>query len=211
VRNPALFLLDEPLSSLDAMLRFDLRAELRRLQAEHGYSFLMATPDYAEALAIADTVVILSKGRVLQVGPPQEIYDQPASRETARFVGAPEINLLSTHLGGEGGHVLLDATAIRLPAALAARIPPHTRAVELGVRPEDVVVTPAGSGAMPGRVLDREPLGLQSTVTVEVPGGRVVAALGSDAVLQPEVDDPVGVTFREGRLHAFDPASGRAF
>jgi ABC-type sugar transport system ATPase subunit len=206
VRNPALFLLDEPLSSLDAMLRFDLRAELRRLQAEHGYSFLMATPDYAEALAIADTVVVLSRGKVLQVGSPQEIYDQPIDRETARFVGAPEINLLRTVVGE--GRLVLGESQIRLPPALAAKLPAPANAVELGVRPEDVLVGPQGSGSIAGRVLDLEPLGLQSTVTVEVQGGRVVATLGSDACLRPDPGDPVALSFREERLHAFDPTTG---
>ena len=207
VRKPALFLLDEPLSSLDAMLRFELRAELRRLQAEHGYSFLMATPDYAEALAVADTVVVLHRGRVLQVGSPQEVYDLPINRETARFVGAPEINLLRTIVGD--GRLVLGGSEIRLPATLAARMPAPSSAVELGVRPEDIVVGPEGSGVLAGRVVDIEPLGLQSTVTVEVSGGRIVATLGSDALLRPERGDPVALTFREERLHAFDPASGR--
>src|SRR6202022_2841223 len=86
VRKPGLFLLDEPLASLDAVLRVELRAELKRLQPELGFAFRVATPASPEAMAVADTVVMLRKGKVVQIAEPQTIYDFPADREVDRFV-----------------------------------------------------------------------------------------------------------------------------
>jgi multiple sugar transport system ATP-binding protein len=94
VRKPQFFLLDEPLSSLDAPLRFKLRSELKRLQTQEGHTFLMATPDFHEALAVADEIVMLEQGRVIQIADPQKLYDSPIDKNAAAFVGAPRINLL---------------------------------------------------------------------------------------------------------------------
>ena len=94
IRSPKIFLLDEPLSSLDAKLRIELRAELKRLQRERGYTFLLATPDFNEAMAIADTIIMLREGRIVQIAKPQMLYDVPVDRDVALFIGAAHINLI---------------------------------------------------------------------------------------------------------------------
>ncbi|MEL6316216.1 MAG: ABC transporter ATP-binding protein, partial [Pseudomonadota bacterium] len=148
VRDPAFFLLDEPLSSLDAQLRVELRAELRRLQRERRATILYATPDYAEALAVADMVVVLLEGRVRQVAPPQTLYDAPVDRDVARFVGAPEINLVAADYDpAEGGRLRLGP--LRAPAVAAHRriFNGAPARFDAGVRPEALTVAPPDPAA----------------------------------------------------------------
>jgi multiple sugar transport system ATP-binding protein len=136
VRNPKIYLMDEPLSSLDAKLRNDLRLELKRIQQDLGATMLYVTHDQGEAMAMADRVAVMQGGRVLQHAAPQELYDEPASLEVARFVGSPPMNALAGHIGEDGAVVVSGA---RLPWHSTAR-----GAVMLGVRPEGWV--PAADG-----------------------------------------------------------------
>lgn len=210
VREPAFFLLDEPLSSLDAQMRVELRAELRRLQRERGASFLYATPDFSEAMAVADTVALLMGGRIRQVAPPQELYDRPADRDAARFVGAPEINLApAAYDPGEGGR-------LRLAGIVAPAGPQHRRlfdgaAVEFeaGLRPEHVLLAPPGTAAANARVVDAEPLGLKAAITVDTGAGLLRATVPErDAALFP-IGALTRVGFAIERSLCFDRADGR--
>lgn len=164
IRTPKLFLLDEPLSSLDAMLRIELRAVLKRLQREMGYTFLMATPDFHEALAVADTVIMLREGRIVQVDKPQNIYDFPADREVASFVGAPQINLLEATL--QSGDISFAGTKIQAPAHFADFLL-EGRSFEMGVRPENLILAAPEKACIKGALIDVEPLGLKSVLTVQ--------------------------------------------
>lgn len=205
VRDPAIFLLDEPLSSLDAMLRLELRAELRRLQSERGYSFLMATPDFAEALAIADRVIVLRKGQIAQIAGPQELYAAPADRDVARLVGAPPINIFPAHIeGGPTPQLRFGAHSIAAPPSLLRNR--RGPAIEVGVRPEDVILGDPGDPSLAAKVIDVEPLGLRSTITVKTGGVDLVASVPGDHTLH--IGDQVGVTFRAAMLHGFDPTTG---
>lgn len=217
IRSPRLFLLDEPLSSLDARLRIELRAELRRLQSEHGYSFLMATPDFNEALAIADTVIMLRKGRVVQIAPPQELYDAPVDRETAMAVGAPLVNILPARV--EGGRVATALGGLELPPGLALALASGPADFELGLRPENLrLAGPDGTGGtggtggadFAGELADVEPLGLKSVLTVKGGGQelRVVAESAEAAALRPGQGIGLCVAHPE-MLHAFDPGTGK--
>lgn len=212
IRTPALFLLDEPLSSLDAMLRMDLRAELKRLQRECGRTFLMATPDFTEALAIADTVVLLREGRVAQIAPPQELYDLPVDREAALFVGAPLINLVPARFEEQGGGVILAAGArLPLPESLRPAFQDGPREFELGVRPENLALaTDKASAHIRAQVLDVEPLGLKSVVTVrnEACELRFMAETAQTGALKPGRQVDVE-TLNTHRLLAFHTATGR--
>jgi multiple sugar transport system ATP-binding protein len=210
VREPVLFLLDEPLSSLDAQLRVELRAELRRLQAARGASFLYATPDFAEAMAVGDSVAMLLQGRVRQVAPPQTLYDQPADRDVARFVGAPEINLAPAEY--DPG----DAGRVRIAGIVAAAAPLHRRLFdgaairfEAGLRPEHVLLADPGTGAADARVVDMEPLGLRAAVTVDTGLGHLRATVPGDRAGQFPIGAPVSVRFALDRSLCFDPADGR--
>lgn len=208
VREPALFLLDEPLSSLDAMLRIELRAELKRLQREFGHSFLMTTPDFAEAMAIADTVIMLRKGKVVQIADPQTLYDLPVDRETARFVGAPEINLAPARYTPEaGGRVMFAGGLIAAPPTLAGRSGPLD--FEAGLRPESLRLVAADGGALAGEVTDIEPLGTNAAVGVTCSGVELRLTTTASAIAGLALGDAVSLAVDTDALIAFDRDSGR--
>jgi multiple sugar transport system ATP-binding protein len=211
IRTPQLFLLDEPLSSLDAKLRIELRAELRRMQREQGYTFLMATPDYHEAMAIADTVIMLSQGRVVQVDAPQTIYDLPADRETACFVGAPQINLFEGVFDEGAGAVLIESAGVSLPAPahLVAPLKDKGRGFELGIRPENLALTSPCDAPVAGELVDIEPLGPKSVATVRVRDAEFRVLIDSRDVPGQALNEQVGVTpVHNERMVAFDLETG---
>ena len=210
VRDPAIFLLDEPLSSLDAMLRIELRAELRRLQRELGRTFLMTTPDFAEAMAVADTVVMLRAGRVVQIAAPQVLYDDPVDREVARFVGSPEINLVTAEASGEeGGRLHLAGATVALPSTLARGLPGAGCRFEAGIRPEHLAIADPAGADIRAQVIDVEPLGLQSTVTVRNTATDLRVVLPAADARRLATGETVGFSLATQRLFAFDPNSGR--
>lgn len=225
VRTPALFLLDEPLSSLDAKLRIELRAELKRLQRERGCTFLMATPDFNEAMAIGDTVVLLRQGRVVQVDAPQRLYDAPVDREAALFVGSPQVNLLeAAYVPGEGGgHMVAAGTRLAAPAHLTKAFGGVAQRFELGIRPENLRVTePApglasalasdlASGSITGELTDIEALGLKSVLTVVNPAARLRVLVDSAEARSMRLGQLVGLeAVNTPRMLAFDPDGGRS-
>ncbi|MBO6757236.1 MAG: ABC transporter ATP-binding protein [Roseibium sp.] len=207
VREPKLFLLDEPLSSLDAMLRVELRTELKRLQQEHGYSFLLATPDFQEALAVADTIVMLVDGEVRQVASPQDIYDAPADRDVARFVGAPEINLIPATACATMSDRRLDllgASFITAPGF--ADIDGE---FEAGIRPEHIRIEHPNNSAIRAEVLDIEPLGMRSAVTLKASEIQLRATLSAAKAQAFSRGATVGVELALDRVLAFDRSTGR--
>lgn len=208
VRDPRLFLLDEPLSSLDAMLRVELRAELKRLQQEHHYSFLLATPDFTEALAVADTIVMLVRGEVRQVGSPQEIYENPVDRDVARFVGAPEINLIQAQISGAGGRELaMLGHSFASPAGLTKTL--GSVRFEAGLRPEHLKLTKPGPSAAAAEITDIEPLGIQSAITLNASGDIIRTTVPAAAAESMQVGETLGVEPALDRLLAFDSDTGK--
>ena len=161
VRSPAAFLMDEPLSNLDARLRAEARAEIVALTRRLGVTTLYVTHDQGEAMAMADRVAVMQAGRVLQLAPPQELYDEPASLEVARFIGSPPMNALPAHVDEDGAVMVGE---LRLPW-----ISPARGAVTLGVRPEGWA--PAGQG-IPAMVTLIEHLGAETLCHLE--GGAVL-------------------------------------
>ena len=210
VRKPGLFLLDEPLASLDAVLRVELRAELKRLQRELGFAFLLATPDYAEAMAVADTVVMLRKGRVVQVAEPQTIYDFPIDREVARFVGAPEINLIPACFEqAEGGKICAAGARFSIPLKLQFPLREYDGRLELGIRPEHLKLADPASAIIRAEVVDVEPLGLKSTLTVRNSECELRLVIDAPSARKLSAGETVGIELVTAGLLAFDPASGR--
>jgi len=181
VRRPAVFLMDEPLSNLDAKLRGDTRTELVDLHRRLDSTFIYVTHDQVEAMTMASRVAVLNQGRLEQVGTPQEVYDHPASVFVAQFIGTPPMNLLPAGLlGGEG--------------------------VRVGVRPEHLL--PAADGAVTARVHQIEHLGHEVLVLAESEtAGRLVSRLapGPDV---PVVGDSVRFEVRPADMHRFDATSG---
>jgi ABC-type sugar transport system ATPase subunit len=198
VREPAAFLLDEPLSNLDAVLRLQMRAELSGLFRDLGATALYVTHDQAEAMTMADRIAVYEAGRMLQFAAPLDIYRAPANRAVAAFVGAPPMSFLeatSTEDGVRAGPLTLQART--LPA------PPGTR-VTLGMRPEDVVA--GGDGpALPVTLVEH--YGGVQVVTVDAGGARVSLTAPPTAIHRP--GDRLAVTVAPENLYLFQPETGR--
>ncbi len=184
VTNPSVFLMDEPLSSLDAKLRVDMRTELKALHKRLGATFVYVTHDQAEAMTMADRIVVMSRGRIEQVGTPLEIYNRPASRFVAGFFGTPTMNFVegTVELNGSGRHFRAPGLEQPLPDAVPADLAGRT--VVLGVRSEHVLV--GDSAALKGTVQLTEPLG--DVTLVHFDYGQaipLVAKVGPTTTLQP--------------------------
>jgi multiple sugar transport system ATP-binding protein len=218
VRKPHIFLLDEPLSHLDAKLRHSMRAELKEMRSQLGTTTLYVTHDYLEAMSLGDRIVVIDQGRIQQVGPPDEVYFRPASTLVARLFGDPEVNLLDATLRARGGtqleaEILRGAAALPLPASTARVLQRRSngnRRVRLGFRPAEVrVVTDGEAHALGGTVYSFEPLGAKSILTVETLEGSRIRAL-IDGHLKFELDQPIRVAIDPGALMIFD-ADNQAF
>src|SRR5262249_50686625 len=144
VREPAVFLMDEPLSNLDAKLRVEMRGELARLHAALKVTTIYVTHDQVEAMTMGDRIVVMNAGRVEQIGPPLDLYQRPATLFVARFLGLPEINLLEGNLMVDAGQAVFLKEGLRIPV-LRNDVPPG--AVALGLRPQRLHGTPVGQSA----------------------------------------------------------------
>ena len=194
VRNPRIFLMDEPLSNLDAKLREALRVELQHLQKSQGSTTLFVTHDQIEALTMADRIAVLNKGRIVQIGSPEEIYDKPATTFVAQLVGTPRINLFKA--GSENSTVYIENSTLHIPISHKAL--PKTFLV--GIRPEDVNPTPSGKFA--GELLLAEPLGVETILHIKS-GGQVITSL-IPGMTDLRIGDTVHFDLLIDRLHFFD-------
>ncbi|SJM31383.1 sn-glycerol-3-phosphate import ATP-binding protein UgpC [Mesorhizobium delmotii] len=204
VRNPKVFLFDEPLSNLDAKLRGQMRVEIKNLQRKLGVTSVYVTHDQFEAMTLADILVVMNAGLVEQTGAPLDIYEKPASIFVASFIGAPPMNLLAL-TGSSSGPILADGTAIDF----AAR---ETPAVTLGFRPEDADVTfnaeaLPGALVLPATVEAVEPVGAESFLHCAAGGSRIVVRVSGRAAAKP--GDQLRVVARAEKLHWFDQAGKR--
>ncbi len=174
VREPSVFLMDEPLSALDAKLRESLRVELKSLHNDLGATFLFVTHDQVEAMSMGDKIGVLNKGRLVQVGTPAEVYNAPINTFVARSVGTPPMNLIDGVL--KGGEARMKADGFRLPVWRKAAA--EGRELIFGVRPENLVLE--GGAPVAGRVFDIEDHGVIKILTLDV-GGERLAGDGSGA------------------------------
>ncbi len=236
VRDPRVFLLDEPLSNLDAKLRTQMRTEVRELQRRLGSTMIYVTHDQVEAMTMADRIAVLRRGVLQQVGTPRELYWEPANLFVADFIGSPAMNLLQGRLEVEGERMRMmygEGKTVELPGP--PRSDAHGKEVILGVRPEHFALTENGSGeGIPVNVRFSEVLGSETLVHVDVPAPTVVTeglreiaqdiddtvlsqletARESRFVIKLSGDRPVGagesghiVPNRDSRLYFFDPDS----
>ena len=205
VRDPKVFLFDEPLSNLDAKLRVQMRTEIKRLHQRVSTTVVYVTHDQVEAMTLADRIVLMRKGVIEQVGTPDDLYNRPATVYVAGFIGAPTMNLLDAELLVDGGGAavrLADGTSWPLPAKIGT-----PGKIKLGLRPE--TLAPAGGGLeLRGVVEVVEPLGSDTLVFMAGPGGEVVARLPPQ--FAPRPGEPLTLSADPARLHLFDAASGRA-
>jgi multiple sugar transport system ATP-binding protein len=203
VRQPRAFLMDEPLSNLDAKLREILRAELKDLQMKLGATFLYVTHDQVEAMSMGDKIGVLNDGRIVQVGTPHQIYNRPRDTFVATFVGSPTMNLLSGTIRDSRLVVAPGRMEITM-RELAARAGPGLDRVTLGVRSEDVAV--GLGGGLEGQVYGVENHGVEKIVTLKVAEHLVKATVPARMAI--EVDSTVPFTFNPKKVHFFDAETG---
>ena len=198
VRDPALFLFDEPLSNLDAKLRHQMRIEIKALQRRLGVTSVYVTHDQVEAMTMADRIIVLNAGKIEQIGSPAEIYHAPASTFVASFMGAPPMNLLEGQ--GAGGHVKLDDDILLsgLPAM-------DNRMLLVGIRPEDVALDPMGS--VPFHVDIVEELGAHRLLHGRLAGQSFTVHVAKDVDAGPGA---MAVSLPPHALRFFNPETGRA-
>ena len=199
IRQPLVFLFDEPLSNLDAKLRVETRFELMQIQRRLGITAVYVTHDQEEAMTMSDRMVVMENGRVAQTGPPAEIYARPNSVFVATFVGSPKMNVL-------GGSVLdqvfhSKGGAIISTAGIASR-----EAVTFGVRPDDLQVSPAASGG--GTVVLVELLGPRAILHIDAGSDRLTSVVDADRLGELGQGATVDLRVRVHAEHLFDPTSG---
>jgi ABC-type sugar transport system ATPase subunit len=210
VQEPRAYLLDEPLSHLDAKLRHTLRGAVRRRLVRAAAPTIWTSPDALEALAVADRVAVLVGGRVEQIGAPAEVYRRPATIEVARLVGDPPMNLLAGSLAEVDGQLYFRHAAFEVPLPAAARARAESAAMRdgavLGLRPSDVAVASAGA-ALNGTVWIWEPLGKSGVLSVRLGADVVKITVPRAARFEP--GEPVALAL-SGEPALFDGATGAA-
>ncbi|MDB2406996.1 sn-glycerol-3-phosphate ABC transporter ATP-binding protein UgpC [Jannaschia sp.] len=195
VRDPQVFLFDEPLSNLDAKLRVQMRAEIRELHQRLATTTVYVTHDQIEAMTMADKIVVLQGGRIEQIGSPLELYDRPANAFVASFIGSPSMNLIPA-VGVDGGARIGEAT-LAVPGIAA------NRSVTLGMRPEDLVLSDAG---LPATVSVVEPTGSETHIIARMGDRDVTAVTRERPGVRP--GETIHLTPVPGRVHLFDAKTG---
>jgi multiple sugar transport system ATP-binding protein len=213
VRNPKVFLFDEPLSNLDAKLRVQMRTEIKRVHQKVKTTTVYVTHDQVEAMTLADRVVVMNAGRIEQVGPPHELYHMPKTRFVAGFIGSPAMNLMPARLEQNGEALMLrlsDALAFPVPQSRAARYRPSAgKELTFGLRPEHIT-EPRGEGRDPRCeftvTLDVvEPMGMETMVFFTVNGDEICARVEPSAAGGP--GQPMRLYANLNHMHLIDPAT----
>jgi multiple sugar transport system ATP-binding protein len=213
MRDPDVFLFDEPLSNLDAKLRIEMRTEIKTLHRRLQNTVIYVTHDQVEAMTMADRVVVMRNGLIEQMAPPIELYERPSSKFVASFIGSPSMNFLNATLTS-----IDDIATLRLADGMQLPVPAHLRRacaklsgadVILGIRPEHTTHRAAlRSAGLTLKVLAVEPLGSHTLLIGEVAGTRFTAQV--DAHFSAEMGDTVLVDYDPANVHLFDPSSERA-
>jgi multiple sugar transport system ATP-binding protein len=214
VREPAVFLMDEPLSNLDAKLRVQTRAELARLHQRLGTTTVYVTHDQVEAMTMGTRIAVMSEGLLQQVGTPQTLYDAPANRFVAGFIGSPSMNFVNVTLEGAGEGMRLNGAggwSLALPAGFRAAVSAEPgRALVTGFRPEHLELEKNGSeiGTFSGRADVVEYLGNEELIHLRAADQDIVAIIESDNRVRP--DDVLKLRIPLEKLHLFDEETGES-
>ena len=215
VRHPQLFLFDEPLSNLDALLRNEMRTEIKKLHRRLGATSVYVTHDQVEAMTLADKIVVLSGGRLMQMGSPDDIYHRPASKFVAGFTGSPPMNFLRVRIARADGVAFVElgggADRFALPQrwqALGATL--DGREFEFGMRPEDLDVTAQGAevARIASTVVVTEPLGAENLITLSTAGGEITGRFAPTVAPRPDTAMPL--RFDLAKMHLFEVDTGAA-
>ncbi|HYM72405.1 MAG TPA: ATP-binding cassette domain-containing protein, partial [Stellaceae bacterium] len=208
VRHPQVFLFDEPLSNLDAKLRVQMRVELKKLHERLGTTAIYVTHDQVEAMTLGDRVVVMKDGLVQQVGDPMELYNQPANRFVAGFIGSPAMNFAPVRIAAENGALWAESEGIRVkvPAPLTERVGPYAgKEVTLGVRPEDLHIAGAGevndmSFDVAVEVVER----LGSEILLDVAVGPTTMVASVEPTTATKVHERLRLALNPERVHFFN-------
>jgi multiple sugar transport system ATP-binding protein len=209
VREPAVFLMDEPLSNLDAKLRVQTRAEIARLHQRLGTTTVYVTHDQVEAMTMGERIAVMSEARLQQVGTPQELYDHPDNRFVAGFIGSPSMNFLEVTAQRSGDKVTLvaDGVDIPIPTRYQGALGQHQGdRLIVGVRPEHLdVKTDSPAGTLTGKADVVEYLGNEELIHVRIGANDVVALIDSSNRVRP--GDDLSLKIELDKVHLFDPES----
>jgi len=216
VRQPQVFLFDEPLSNLDAKLRVQMRAELSKLHQKLKTTIIYVTHDQVEAMTLADRIVIMKNGHIMQVGAPMELYNQPKNLFVAGFIGSPSMNFIDGRLELANGRLYVAGTGFRLsiPSRMAQKYHHAVgRDVVFGIRPEHVLEESKADGLPPGdrfegRVEVIEPLGSEVILLVDAGAHQLTAKV--DPATRAVVGRPIYLAFHMDKMHLFDKKTGEA-
>jgi multiple sugar transport system ATP-binding protein len=212
VRDPKAFLMDEPLSNLDAMLRVQMRTEIKRLHQELSTTVIYVTHDQMEAMTMADRIAVMSGGVVQQLGTPNEIYDHPSNTFVAGFIGSPTMNFLHGQVGTDGGATVIqgEGWALSLSAANAGRVRASaTGEVIVGARHTNLTVLPdSASEGLPARIYTVEPTGDLTYVHVWL--GTQLLVASAPGTYRGAANQPIRLAFDQERLYVFDAETKRA-
>ena len=214
VRRPKIFLMDEPLSNLDAKLRLYTRAELKRLQRQLGVTTVYVTHDQAEALALADKIAIMHKGKVLQYDTPSEIYSRPKNAFVAGFIGTPPMNIIKASIQRRDGRLVVSTGGFSytLPQETSSKLSGHAfdGEVFLGVRPEDLLISqqPSNISVFEAEVYVVEPMGPTVMVDLRIDEYALKSVTSSTATLA--AGDKVWIGFQPDKIHIFDAKTEEA-
>jgi multiple sugar transport system ATP-binding protein len=208
VRHPQVFLFDEPLSNLDAKLRVQMRVELKKLHERLGTTAIYVTHDQVEAMTLGDRVVVMKDGLVQQVGDPMELYNEPANRFVAGFIGSPAMNFAGVRIAGQNGGLWAESEGIRIkvPAPMAERMGPYTgKEVTFGIRPEDLHIadpSEAGDLSLDAAVEVVERLG--SEILLDVAVGQATMVASVEPTVTAKVHEKIRLAVNPARMHFFD-------
>jgi multiple sugar transport system ATP-binding protein len=201
IREPSVFLFDEPLSNLDAKLRVETRTELLQIQRRLGITSVYVTHDQEEAMTLSDRMVVMRDGRIAQQGTPQEVYSQPADTFVAAFVGSPKMNLIDGELSG-------DTFTLSTGFSLTVDQSSGRGTVTLGVRPDDLIPTPT-DGDAGARVILIEHLGPRAIVTIDAHGSELTSVVETSRLAGITEGTGVDLAVRPGAIHLFDTKTGQ--
>ena len=213
IRQPKVFLMDEPLSNLDAKLRVQMRAEIHRLYRSIKTTVIFVTHDQTEAMTMGTKIVVLKDGVIQQIDAPRDVYNQPANTFVASFIGTPAMNLLPAKMECVDGHVHLQLAQgfMEVPRRADFPIPQGTSGeVIVGIRPEHINITPIeaqGNGIIKGEIDVVEMMGAECAVTSTTASGNIIARMPPETRLSP--GENVALHVNTGRIHLFDAASGK--
>ncbi len=206
VREPAVFLFDEPLSNLDAKLRVQMRLEIKKLQSSLRTTAIYVTHDQVEAMTLADRLVVMNAGRAEQIGTPMDVYDRPATVFVAGFIGSPSMNFISAQLAPDGSTVTLNGGQ-SLHLAPGAAPPSRGGPVTVGMRPEHLKLVTDGSGESVSLEVELvEPLGADTLVHGRLDGAELTARLPAHASCTP--GERLSLKVEPENLHLFDAETG---